>query len=97
MKATYVDAEGNVCCPVCGAKNSVTVKRATKAKWTVGLTLGVGALVMPKRLNCNGCGTNLRRGGAIAPPKPRQPSAQVEQPDQRPSTSLSRRIQNYYD
>jgi putative oligomerization/nucleic acid binding protein len=25
--------------------------------------MGVGALAMPKRLKCNGCGTNLKRGG----------------------------------
>jgi phage/plasmid primase-like uncharacterized protein len=97
MKATYVDAEGNVCCPVCGAKDSFAVKRTTKAKWTAALIIGDGGLAMSKRLNCNGCGTNLMRGGAIAPAKPRQPSAQLEQPDQRPSTPLSRRIHNYYD
>jgi len=106
MRATYVDAEGNVCCPVCGAKNSFTVKRTTKAKWTAMLTIGVGALAMPKRLNCNGCGTNLTRGGAIAPPgsRPRPAETVPSSPEATPTpvaprtskTSVSERIQDYY-
>lgn len=63
MKKTVVDEEGDVRCPKCGARNSFTVKRTGKAKWGVGLTLGVGALAAPKRLKCNGCGANLKRAG----------------------------------
>lgn len=74
MKSTIVDPEtGDVRCPVCGARNSFTVKRTTKAKWTAGLTIGVGALAMPKRLMCNGCGTNLKRSGGTAPPNRTKP------------------------
>jgi ribosomal protein S27E len=62
MKTTRVDANGNVRCPTCGARNSFTVKRTGKAKWGVGPTFGVAALGAPKRLKCNGCGTNLKRG-----------------------------------
>lgn len=62
MKKTVIDEEGDVRCPKCGAKNSFTVKRTGKAKWAGAVTLGVGALVMPKRLKCNGCGANLKRG-----------------------------------
>jgi hypothetical protein len=61
VKTTRVDSQGNVRCPVCGAINSFTVKRTGKGK----LVLGVAA---PKRLKCNGCGTNLKRGGANSPP-----------------------------
>jgi hypothetical protein len=62
MKSTVVDEEGNVRCPVCNAKDSFTQKRTGKAKWAGTITLGVGVLAMPKRLKCNGCGTNLKRG-----------------------------------
>lgn len=61
MKRTVVDESGDVRCPKCGAKNSFTVKRTGKAKWAAGVTLGAAALAMPKRLKCNGCGTNLKR------------------------------------
>jgi hypothetical protein len=64
MKATRVDSDGNVVCPKCGAKNSFTVKRTGKAKLMGGLAVGVGALAAPKRLKCNGCGTNLKRSSA---------------------------------
>ena len=64
MKSTTVDAEGNVVCPVCGAKNSFTSKRTGKAKIGGVVTLGVGVVAMPKRLKCNGCGTYLKRGTA---------------------------------
>jgi hypothetical protein len=53
MKSTYVDGQGNVRCPACGAVNSFTVERTgKKAKWAAGLTIGLGALAMPKRLKC---------------------------------------------
>jgi len=38
-------------------------KRTGKAKWVGVLTVGVGVAAMPKRLKCNGCGENLKRGG----------------------------------
>jgi hypothetical protein len=69
MKSTYVDPKtGDVVCPVCGARNQFTVKRTAKAKWAGVPTLGIGTLALPKRLSCNGCGTNLKRGGGSAPP-----------------------------
>src|SRR5262245_22370169 len=69
MKSTYVDpTTGDVVCPVCGARNQFTVKRTAKAKWMAVPTVGVGVLAMPKRLSCNGCGTNLKRGGSSAVP-----------------------------
>lgn len=66
MKSTYVDAEGNVRCPVCNAANSFTSKRTGKAKAIGVVTVGVGAVAAPKRLKCNGCGANLKRGSASA-------------------------------
>jgi phage FluMu protein Com len=66
MKTTVVDGDGNVACPHCGARNSFTVKRTGKAKLMGGLTVGLGALAAPKRLKCNGCGKNLKRGGSNA-------------------------------
>jgi hypothetical protein len=66
VKSTVIDENGDVRCPVCGARNSFTVKRTGKAKWVGGLAAGgVGALLMPKRIKCNGCGANLKREGAI--------------------------------
>lgn len=63
MKSTVVDESGDVRCPKCGARNSFTVKRTGKAKLIAGVaTGGVGIALMPKRLKCNGCGANLRRG-----------------------------------
>lgn len=74
MKSTYVDpTTGDVVCPVCGARNQFTVKRTAKAKWTGIATVGVGMAAMPKRLSCNGCGSNLKRGGGSAPPAKRSP------------------------
>jgi hypothetical protein len=67
MKSTVIDEQGDVRCPVCGAVNSFTVKRTGKAKLVGGLAVGVGALAAPKRLQCNGCGTNLKRGSASKP------------------------------
>jgi ribosomal protein S27E len=66
MKSTVVDEDGTVRCPVCGAVNSFMQKRTGKAKIIGVATVGVGAVAMPKRLKCNGCGTNLKRGD---PPK----------------------------
>jgi hypothetical protein len=63
MKSTQIDANGDVRCPVCGARNSFTSKRTGKAKVIGVVTVGVGVLAMPKRLKCNGCGENLKRGG----------------------------------
>lgn len=70
MKSTVVDSDGDVRCPVCGARNSFTSKRTGKAKLIGVATVGVGVVAMPKRLKCNGCGTNLKRGGATAPGRP---------------------------
>ena len=53
MKTTEVDEQGDVRCPKCGAKNSFTSKRTLKGKMA-------GSLLAPKRLKCNGCGTNLK-------------------------------------
>lgn len=87
MKSTYVDPKsGDVVCPVCGARNQFTVKRTAKAKWAGIATVGVGMAAMPKRLSCNGCGTNLKRGGSGSPPpraastRPSSPPAGMERP-----------------
>jgi hypothetical protein len=61
MKSTYVDEDGDVRCPVCGARNSFTTKRTGKAKLLGAAPVGIGALAVPKRVQCNGCGTYLRR------------------------------------
>lgn len=67
MKSTRVDANGTVRCPKCGA-TSFNEKRTGKAKWMAVPTVGVGVLAMPKRLKCNGCGTNLKRSGGGSSP-----------------------------
>ena len=62
MKSTVVGADGQVRCPKCKAVSSFTPKRSVKGK-VIGIgTLGVGAVVVPKRLKCNGCGTMLKAG-----------------------------------
>jgi ribosomal protein S27E len=65
VKATIVTPDGLVKCPVCGAVGSFTAKRTGKAKLLAVATVGVGAAAMPKRLKCNGCGENLKRGGPV--------------------------------
>lgn len=65
VKSTVIDENGDVRCPVCGAKNSFTAKRTGKAKLIGGATVGVGALLAPKRLRCNGCGTNLKAADPV--------------------------------
>ena len=75
MQSTFVDANGDVRCPNCGARNSFTSKRTGKAKImtgvaavaTVGIAAAAAPVVIPKRLKCNGCGTNLKRGDGSAP------------------------------
>jgi hypothetical protein len=62
MKSTVVSATGSVRCPNCGAY-SFRAQRTAKAKLAGVAVAGiVGLAVMPKRLKCDGCGTNLRRG-----------------------------------
>jgi uncharacterized OB-fold protein len=63
MKKTQVDEDGNVTCPKCGAKNQFAIKRTGKGKLIGVATLGVGAVAMPKRAKCMGCGTNLKMSG----------------------------------
>lgn len=54
MKSTRVDADGTVRCPKCGASD-FTDKRTVKGKL-------MGGLLAPKRLQCRGCGTSLKKG-----------------------------------
>jgi hypothetical protein len=84
MKSTVVGADGSVRCPACGAVNSFTSKRTGKAKLLGVATIGVGAVAMPKRLKCNGCGANLKRGG---PPKPASVAAVGQTPYKMPNRS----------
>lgn len=56
MRTTQVDEDGNVRCPKCGA-NAFTSKRTVAGKMAAGL-------LAPKRLKCQGCGTNLRTGSS---------------------------------
>ena len=87
-----VDGDGNVRCPVCGASD-FSDKRTGKAKWGVGVTLGVAVIAAaPKRLKCRGCGENLKRGGKpkarpvidTAPVRARQADAmEAEEPNRK--------------
>jgi hypothetical protein len=67
MKATTVDTDGTVRCPVCGA-TSFTSKRTIKGKLAAGV-------LAPKRLKCDGCGTDLKRGEP-----PRRPTSPAPEP-----------------
>ena len=87
MRRVEVTPEGDVKCPVCGAKNQFAIKRTAKAKWMAVPTIGVGLAAMPKRLRCNGCGTNLKTAGSPGPTpservaaaaRPRRPRASDE-------------------
>jgi hypothetical protein len=60
MKSTYVDADGRVVCPVCGAKDQFVDRRSGKGKVAFGV-------LAPKRLRCSGCGTSLKRGDSPTP------------------------------
>jgi len=62
MRTTTVDRDGTVRCPGCGG-SSFAMKRTAGAKVGLGLTVGVGALLAPKRTHCLGCGEDLRSGG----------------------------------
>lgn len=97
MKTTQVDPDGTVRCPNCGA-TSFSEKRTGKAKWGVAVTgvatLGIGALVgvaaAPKRLKCNGCGTNLRRGGGTPIRHHGSANADPARPTSEPTNSTER-------
>ena len=63
MKSTYVDRDGIVRCPKCHADMASAVSKRTGVAKVGGFaTLGVGVVLMPKRLKCSGCGENLKRG-----------------------------------
>ena len=86
MKSTVVGSDGSVRCPRCGAVNSFTAKRTGRAKLFGVATVGIGALAMPKRLKCNGCGTNLKRtnplpAAATSKPRPRKPGSRCDKHD----------------
>lgn len=59
MKNILVDQEGALRCPSCKGTN-FDLKRSFKAK----VTFGVGALLLPKRIKCLGCGLMCKGGNA---------------------------------
>lgn len=83
MKSTIVEPDGTVRCPVCKG-TSFTLKRTAKAKVLGVATIGVGALAMPKRVYCMGCGANLKPGS----PPATKPAAAAPARPQRTSVSL---------
>ena len=86
VKSVIVAEDGTVRCPVCGS-TAFSDKRTGKAKWTSGAigiaTLGVGGVIsvaaMPKRLNCRGCGANLKRADPPKSAKPAKPTTAERQ------------------
>ena len=72
MKSVRV-IDGDVVCPKCGARNQFVSKRTGKAKWMAIPTVGIGVLAAPKRLKCNGCGTNLKRASPYTATRPATP------------------------
>ena len=54
VRNPVVDQDGDVRCPKCGARNAFSVKRSGKGKL-------MGAMLAPKRLQCQGCGAYLKQ------------------------------------
>src|SRR5205823_1533076 len=63
MKDVRVDAEGHLHCPKCGG-TSFDMARTGKAKVSGFLTVGVGVILLPKRMKCLQCGTWSKSGNA---------------------------------
>jgi ssDNA-binding Zn-finger/Zn-ribbon topoisomerase 1 len=60
VKRVEVTEDGAVECPKCGAQNQFARRRTGKARLMVAATGGVGALATSKKLQCMGCGKNLK-------------------------------------
>ena len=60
MKNVLVNADGDLLCPACGAKQQFSYRRTRGAKLAAGITVGVGMLAAPKRLQCLGCKEYLK-------------------------------------
>jgi DNA-directed RNA polymerase subunit RPC12/RpoP len=63
VKDILVDSDGEFRCPKCGGKQFER-KRTGKAKLMAGVTVGVGALAVPKRMRCLVCGEYSETGKA---------------------------------
>lgn len=80
MKDILVDQAGELRCPSCHGRN-FEAKRTTRAK----VTVGVGALLLPKRMKCMQCGTYAKVGDATPWRDPQRPDpADTGRPDPSP-------------
>lgn len=76
VKNVLINADGGLVCPGCGARQQFSYRRTAAGKVAMGVTAGVlGALALPKRLQCIGCQEYLkssprpveqRESGAVA-------------------------------
>lgn len=61
MRDVLMNADGELVCPHCGAKQQFSYRRTAVGKVAMGVSVGlVGALALPKRLQCLGCQEYLR-------------------------------------
>jgi DNA-directed RNA polymerase subunit RPC12/RpoP len=74
MKDVSVDGQGNLRCPSCGSSN-FDLARTGKAKVSGFLTIGVGVMLLPKRMKCLQCGKWATSGDAKPLPKTRAASS----------------------
>jgi len=63
VKDVLVDANGELRCPVCNGRN-FDLQRTKKAKIGGYLAVGVGVMLMPKRMTCLACGAVSKSGNA---------------------------------
>jgi hypothetical protein len=74
MKDVRVDAAGKLHCPKCGSSN-FDLARTGKAKLGGFLTVGVGVMMLPKRMKCLQCGEWCKSGDAKPLPTTRTAGA----------------------
>lgn len=79
MKNVWINLDGDLVCPDCGTKQ-FSNRRTRGAKLAMGVSVGVGALAAPKRLQCLGC-REYFKSPAVPVPLDTSPTAvQVERP-----------------
>lgn len=73
MKNIWMDDDGELVCPACGSRN-LSYRRTRAAKLGGYLTVGVGVVAMPKRIQCIAC-REYFKSPAIARPRVAAPTA----------------------
>lgn len=69
----WIDASGELLCPTCGSRN-LSYRRTRRAKLTGVVTVGVGVVALPKRIQCIACREYFK---SPAVPAPQVPAAEA--------------------